>query len=70
MLTLILVACSAFVLLVVAAGRLDHFDEEENAWAEAVVEDTRTATVPDVRVGTNDPDLERDVAIGILRQCS
>ena len=28
--------------------RLDRFDEEENAWAEAVVEDTRTATVPDI----------------------
>jgi hypothetical protein len=28
--------------------RLDHFDEEENAWTEAVVQDTRTAPVPDI----------------------
>lgn len=28
--------------------RLDRFDEEENQWQEAVVEDTRTATVPDI----------------------
>ncbi len=26
---------------------LDHFDEEENAWREAVVQDTRTSPVPD-----------------------
>ncbi len=31
----------------VVVERLDVFDEEENAWAEAVVVDTRTATVPD-----------------------
>jgi hypothetical protein len=28
--------------------RLDHFDEEENAWKETVVEDTRTTPVPDI----------------------
>jgi DNA-binding CsgD family transcriptional regulator len=28
--------------------RLDRFDEDENAWAEAVVEDTRTSTVPEI----------------------
>jgi hypothetical protein len=28
--------------------RLDHFDEEENQWQEAVVQDTRTAPVPDI----------------------
>ena len=28
--------------------RLDHFDVEENAWCEAVVQDTRTAAVPDI----------------------
>ena len=28
----------------VVVERLDQFDEEENAWQEAVVEDTRTAT--------------------------
>jgi hypothetical protein len=28
--------------------RLDHFDEEENQWAEAVVQDTKTAPVPDI----------------------
>ena len=28
--------------------RLDHFDEEENAWKEAVVTDTKAASVPDV----------------------
>ena len=32
----------------VVVERLDQFDEEENAWQEAVVEDTRTATVPDI----------------------
>ena len=32
----------------VVVERLDHFDEEENEWQEAVVEDTRTATVPDI----------------------
>ena len=32
----------------VIVERLDHFDEEENAWAEAVVEDTRTAPVADI----------------------
>ena len=28
--------------------RLDRFDDEENAWAEAVVVDTRSAPVPDI----------------------
>jgi hypothetical protein len=28
--------------------RLDHFDWEENAWREALVEDTRTAGVPEI----------------------
>ena len=32
----------------VTVERLDHFDEEENAWQEAVVQDTRTAPVPDI----------------------
>ena len=32
----------------VIVERLDRFDEEENAWKEAVIEDTRTATVPDI----------------------
>jgi hypothetical protein len=32
----------------VVVERLDVFDEEENAWAEAVVVDTRSATVPDI----------------------
>ena len=32
----------------VAVERLDHFDREENAWREAVIEDTRTAPVPDI----------------------
>ncbi len=32
----------------VVVERLDVFDEEENAWAEAVVEDTRTAGVADI----------------------
>jgi hypothetical protein len=32
----------------VVVERLDVFDEEEDAWAEAVVQDTRTATVPDI----------------------
>ncbi len=31
----------------VTVERLDHFDPEENAWAEAVVVDTRTAPVSD-----------------------
>jgi len=31
----------------VVVERLDRFDEEENAWQEAVVEDTRTSPVPD-----------------------
>ena len=31
----------------VVVERLDQFDAEENAWQEAVVEDTRTSTVPD-----------------------
>ena len=29
----------------VSVQRLDRYDKEEDAWAEAVVEDTRTATV-------------------------
>jgi hypothetical protein len=32
----------------VVVERLDIFDEEENAWAEAVVVDTRSAPVPDI----------------------
>jgi len=32
----------------VIVERLDQFDDEENSWKEAVVEDTRTATVPDI----------------------
>ena len=32
----------------VKVERIDHFDEEKNQWQEAVVEDTRTATVPDI----------------------
>jgi hypothetical protein len=32
----------------VTVERLDKFDEEENAWQEAVVQDTRTAPVPDI----------------------
>jgi len=28
--------------------RLDHFDDEENAWKEAVVEDTKAASVSDI----------------------
>ncbi len=32
----------------VTVERLDRFDTEENQWREAVVEDTRTAPVPDV----------------------
>ena len=32
----------------VVVERLDVFDEEENAWAEAVVVDTRSAPVPDI----------------------
>lgn len=31
-----------------AVERLDHFDEEENQWAEAVVQDTRTSPVPEI----------------------
>jgi DNA-directed RNA polymerase specialized sigma24 family protein len=31
----------------VTVERLDQFDEEENAWREAVVEDTRSAPVPE-----------------------
>jgi len=32
----------------VTVERLDLFDEEEDCWREAVVEDTRTAGVPDI----------------------
>jgi len=32
----------------VVVERLDKFDEEENAWQEAVVQDTRSAPVPDI----------------------
>lgn len=32
----------------VVVERLDRFDDEENQWQEAVVVDTRTASVPDV----------------------
>jgi hypothetical protein len=32
----------------IVVERLDVFDVEENAWAEALVQDTRSATVPDI----------------------
>jgi hypothetical protein len=32
----------------VIVERLDHFDDEENAWQEAVVQDTRSTPVPDI----------------------
>jgi RNA polymerase sigma factor (sigma-70 family) len=32
----------------VKVERLDHFDEDENAWEEAVVEDTRSAPVSEI----------------------
>ena len=32
----------------VTVERLDHFDDEENGWRQAVVVDTRTAPVPDI----------------------
>lgn len=32
----------------VTVERLDHFDEEENQWEEAVVVDTRTSPVPEI----------------------
>jgi hypothetical protein len=32
----------------VVVERLDHFDEEENAWKEAVVQDTRSAPVSEI----------------------
>lgn len=32
----------------VVMERLDHFDEEENAWREAVVQDTRSAPVSEI----------------------
>jgi len=32
----------------VVVERLDRLDEEENQWQEAVVEDTRTASVPEI----------------------
>ena len=32
----------------ITVERLDHFDEEENAWREAVVQDTRSAPVPEI----------------------
>jgi hypothetical protein len=32
----------------VVVERLDVFDDEENAWAEAVVQDTRSAPVPEI----------------------
>jgi hypothetical protein len=32
----------------IVVERLDRFDDEENQWQEAVVEDTRTSTVPDI----------------------
>jgi hypothetical protein len=32
----------------VTVERLDRFDEEENAWKAAVVQDTRTAPVPEI----------------------
>jgi hypothetical protein len=32
----------------VIVERLDHFDDEEGAWREAVVQDTRSTPVPDI----------------------
>ena len=32
----------------IVVQRLDHFDEEEGQWKEAVVQDTRTAPVPEI----------------------
>jgi len=32
----------------IAVERIDHFDEEDGQWQEAVVVDTRTAPVPDI----------------------
>jgi hypothetical protein len=32
----------------VIVERLDHFDDEDNQWREAVVQDTRSAPVPDI----------------------
>jgi hypothetical protein len=32
----------------VVVERFDHFDREENAWQEAVIQDTRTAPVPNI----------------------
>jgi hypothetical protein len=32
----------------VVVERLDHFDDEEGAWREAVVQDTRSTPVPDI----------------------
>jgi hypothetical protein len=32
----------------IVINRLDHFDDEENAWQEAVIQDTRAAPVPDI----------------------
>jgi hypothetical protein len=32
----------------IAVERLDHFDHEENAWQEAVIQDTRSTPVPDI----------------------
>ena len=32
----------------VIVERLDKFDEEENCWKEAMVQDTRSAPVPDI----------------------
>ena len=32
----------------IAVERLDRFDEEENCWKEAVVQDTRTTPVPEI----------------------
>jgi hypothetical protein len=32
----------------VVVERIDHFDEEENCWQQAVVQDTRSAPVPDI----------------------
>ena len=32
----------------VIVERLDHFDDEENAWQEAVVQDTRSTPVSDI----------------------
>jgi hypothetical protein len=38
----------------ITVERLDHFDEEENAWREAVVQDTRSTPVPEIAAAAAD----------------